>query len=148
MNYRTAMAGTPNRRFLWTLSRTTQLDDDFYQRLVERATQLGFPVSDLIRTCPLETDDLLHVSQSHRHSHHWRKSRAVAFMLCDSHAISILIRVSQLTTHSESIVGSTKVSSPRAPFTIKIPSYTRAAATDQEGLKGSPRKAASAAFFS
>lgn len=37
-NYQTAMVGTPDRRFLWILSRTTQLDDGLYQRLVERAT--------------------------------------------------------------------------------------------------------------
>ena len=47
--YRTAMVGTPDRRFLWILSRTPQLEDGIYQRLVEQAKQLGFPVSDLIR---------------------------------------------------------------------------------------------------
>ncbi len=46
--YRTAVVGTPDRRFLWILSRTPQLDDGIYQRLVEQAKQLGFPVSDLI----------------------------------------------------------------------------------------------------
>ena len=48
-DYRTALVGTPDRRFLWILSRTPQLDDAIYQRLVEHAEQLGFPVSDLIR---------------------------------------------------------------------------------------------------
>lgn len=47
--YRTAMVGTPDRRYLWILSRTPQLDDSTYQRLVERARQLGYPVSDLIK---------------------------------------------------------------------------------------------------
>jgi len=47
--YRTAMVGTPDRRFLWILSRTPQLDEATYRRLVERAQQLGYPVSDLIR---------------------------------------------------------------------------------------------------
>jgi apolipoprotein D and lipocalin family protein len=46
--YRTAMVGTPDRRYLWILSRTPQLEDSTYQRLVERARQLGYPVSDLI----------------------------------------------------------------------------------------------------
>ncbi len=46
--YRTAMVGTPDRRFLWILSRSPQLEEVTYQRLVERAKQLGFPVSDLI----------------------------------------------------------------------------------------------------
>ena len=47
--YRTAMVGTPDRRYLWILSRTPQLEDSTYQRLVERARQLRYPVSDLIK---------------------------------------------------------------------------------------------------
>jgi apolipoprotein D and lipocalin family protein len=47
--YRTAMVGTPDRRYLWILSRTPQLEDSTYQRLVERARQLGYPVSDFIK---------------------------------------------------------------------------------------------------
>ena len=47
--YRTSMVGTPDRRYLWILSQTPQLDDSTYQRLVERARQLGYPVSDLIK---------------------------------------------------------------------------------------------------
>lgn len=49
--YRTAMVGTPDRRYLWILSRSHQLDESTYQHLVEQAQQLGFPVSDLIRPC-------------------------------------------------------------------------------------------------
>jgi apolipoprotein D and lipocalin family protein len=48
-DYQTALVGTPDRRYLWILSRSPQLDDVTYQRLVEKAQQLGFPVSDLIR---------------------------------------------------------------------------------------------------
>lgn len=47
-DYRTSVVGTPDRRYLWVLARTPRLDDATYQRLVERARQLGFPVSDLI----------------------------------------------------------------------------------------------------
>ncbi len=47
-DYRISMVGTPDRRFLWILSRTPHIDDATYQRLVERARQLGFPVSNLI----------------------------------------------------------------------------------------------------
>ena len=47
--YRTAMVGTPDRRYLWILSRIPQLEDSTYQRLVERARQLGYPVPDLIK---------------------------------------------------------------------------------------------------
>jgi apolipoprotein D and lipocalin family protein len=46
--YRTAIVGTPDRQFLWILSRTPQLDEPTYRGLVERARQLGYPVSDLI----------------------------------------------------------------------------------------------------
>ncbi len=49
-DYRSAMVGTPDRRYLWILSRTPQLDDITYQHYVEQASQLGFPVSSLIRT--------------------------------------------------------------------------------------------------
>lgn len=48
-DYRTSMVGTPDRRYLWILSRSPHLDEPTYQRLVERARQLGFAVSDLIR---------------------------------------------------------------------------------------------------
>ena len=48
--YRTAMVGTPDRRYLWILSRTPQLEEPTYRRLVERAQDLGYSVSDLIRT--------------------------------------------------------------------------------------------------
>lgn len=46
--YRAALVGTPDRRYLWILSRAPQLDEASYRRLVERAQQLGYPVSDLI----------------------------------------------------------------------------------------------------
>lgn len=49
-DYRSAMVGTPDRRYLWILSRHPRLDDATYQQLVKQARQLGFPVSTLIRT--------------------------------------------------------------------------------------------------
>jgi|SRR5689334_16945334 len=49
-DYRTAMVGTPNRRYLWLLSRTPDIDEATYQRFILIAKQLGFQVSDLIRT--------------------------------------------------------------------------------------------------
>jgi apolipoprotein D and lipocalin family protein len=49
-DYRTSLVGTPDRRYLWILSRSPHLDESTYQHLVERARQLGFLVSDLIRT--------------------------------------------------------------------------------------------------
>ena len=49
LDYQTALVGTPDRRYLWMLSRSPQLDDATDQRMVGKAQQLGFPVSDLIR---------------------------------------------------------------------------------------------------
>lgn len=48
--YHTALIGTPDRRYLWILSRAPQLDEPTYHRLVEQAKRFGFPVSELIRT--------------------------------------------------------------------------------------------------
>jgi apolipoprotein D and lipocalin family protein len=48
-DYTVAMVGTPDRRYLWILSRTPQLNVTTYQQLVAKAEQLGFLVSDLIK---------------------------------------------------------------------------------------------------
>jgi apolipoprotein D and lipocalin family protein len=48
-DYRIAMVGTPDRRYLWILSRTPHLDEPAYQRLIAKARQLGFPVLNLIK---------------------------------------------------------------------------------------------------
>ncbi|MGQ0554562.1 MAG: lipocalin family protein [Nitrospiraceae bacterium] len=48
-NYQTALVGTPDRRYLWMLSRSPQLDEATDQRMVGKAQQLGFHVSGLIR---------------------------------------------------------------------------------------------------
>ncbi|MEO8341076.1 MAG: lipocalin family protein [Nitrospirota bacterium] len=47
--YRTAIVGTPDRRYLWILSRTPQLEEDTYRSLVERARQLGYSGLNLIK---------------------------------------------------------------------------------------------------
>ena len=47
--YRTVLVGTPDRRYLWILARTPQLDDGTYQRLVTLAQGLGYPIEHLIR---------------------------------------------------------------------------------------------------
>jgi apolipoprotein D and lipocalin family protein len=49
-DYRVAMVGTPDRRYLWFLSRTPRLDEPTYEHLVAKAQGLGFPVKDLVRT--------------------------------------------------------------------------------------------------
>ena len=48
-DYRVAVVGTPDRRYLWILSRTPRLDEPTYELLVAKALGLGFPVRDLIR---------------------------------------------------------------------------------------------------
>jgi apolipoprotein D and lipocalin family protein len=48
-DYQTALVGTPDRRYLWILSRSPRLDDCTYRQVVAKAQQLGFLVSELIR---------------------------------------------------------------------------------------------------
>ncbi|HSN03608.1 MAG TPA: lipocalin family protein [Nitrospira sp.] len=47
--YRTALVGTPDRRYLWILSRTPQMEEPAYRRLVELSRSVGYPVDDLVR---------------------------------------------------------------------------------------------------
>ncbi|MBK9306559.1 MAG: lipocalin family protein [Nitrospira sp.] len=49
-DYQVTMVGTPDRRYLWILSRTPNLDMTTYQGLITKAQNLGFPVSRLIKT--------------------------------------------------------------------------------------------------
>jgi apolipoprotein D and lipocalin family protein len=49
VEYRTALVGTPDRRYLWILARVPRLDDERYGQLVQRAKELGYPVERLIR---------------------------------------------------------------------------------------------------
>ncbi len=48
--YRWAVVGEPNRKYLWILSRTPELDREVYEQLVERAAKQGYDVSRLIVT--------------------------------------------------------------------------------------------------
>lgn len=48
-DYRTALVGTPDRRYLWILAREPRIDDDSYQKLVQLARSFGYPVERLIR---------------------------------------------------------------------------------------------------
>lgn len=47
--YRTALVGTPDRRYLWILARAPRIDDDNYRNLVQLARRFGYPVERLIR---------------------------------------------------------------------------------------------------
>ena len=48
--YTWAVVGTPNRQYLWILSRTPQMSATSYERAVEIARGNGFDVSRLLRT--------------------------------------------------------------------------------------------------
>jgi apolipoprotein D and lipocalin family protein len=49
-NYDYAVVGTPNRNYLWILSRTPQMDDKLYSQLIEYVKSKGFDVNKLTRT--------------------------------------------------------------------------------------------------
>jgi apolipoprotein D and lipocalin family protein len=49
-NYDYSIVGTPNRKYLWILSRTPQMDDKLYSKLIEYAKSNGFDVNKLIKT--------------------------------------------------------------------------------------------------
>jgi apolipoprotein D and lipocalin family protein len=49
-NYDYSIVGTPNRKYLWILSRTPQMDDKLYSILTEYAKSKGFDVNKLIKT--------------------------------------------------------------------------------------------------
>lgn len=47
--YQTALVGTPDRKYLWVLSRTPQLNETVYQAYVQTAKEQGYDVARLIR---------------------------------------------------------------------------------------------------
>ena len=49
-DYEYAVVGTPNRKYLWILSRTPQIDDKLFSQLIESARSKGFDVNNLIKT--------------------------------------------------------------------------------------------------
>ena len=49
-DYEYAVVGTPNRKYLWILSRTPQIDDKLFSQLIESAKSKGFDVNNLIKT--------------------------------------------------------------------------------------------------
>ena len=49
-NYEYAVVGTPDHKYLWILSRTSQMDQTLYSQLTEFAKSAGFKVENLIRT--------------------------------------------------------------------------------------------------
>jgi apolipoprotein D and lipocalin family protein len=49
-DYDYAVVGTPNRKYLWILSRTPQMDDELFSQLKESVKSKGFNVNNLIIT--------------------------------------------------------------------------------------------------
>jgi apolipoprotein D and lipocalin family protein len=49
-DYDYSVVGTPNRKYLWILSRTPQMDGKLYSQLIEYAKSKGFDVNKLIKT--------------------------------------------------------------------------------------------------
>ena len=49
-DYDYAVVGTPNRKYLWILSRTPQMDDELFSQLIESVKSKGFDVNNLIIT--------------------------------------------------------------------------------------------------
>jgi len=48
--YDYAVVGTPNREYLWVLSRTPQMDDKLFSQLLDSVKSKGFDVNNLIKT--------------------------------------------------------------------------------------------------
>lgn len=49
-HYQYAMVGQPDRKYLWLLSRTPQMDEATYQKHLAQAKAQGYDVSQIIRT--------------------------------------------------------------------------------------------------
>jgi len=54
-DYNYAVVGTPNRKYLWILSRTPQMDDRLFSQLIEFVKSKGFNVNNLIKTTHKES---------------------------------------------------------------------------------------------
>ena len=49
-DYEYAVVGTPNRKYLWILSRTPHMNDKVFSQLIESAKSQGFDVNNLMKT--------------------------------------------------------------------------------------------------
>ena len=49
-NYDYSVVGTPNRKYLWILSRTPQMNDNLYSQIIEYVKSKGFDANKLIKT--------------------------------------------------------------------------------------------------
>lgn len=49
-NYQYAVVGSPNREYLWILSRKPQMDDATYQQILRRLERMGYQPNKVVRT--------------------------------------------------------------------------------------------------
>jgi len=49
-DYSYAVVGAPDRKYLWILCRTPQMDEGLYQEIVKRCADKGFDVNKLVKT--------------------------------------------------------------------------------------------------
>lgn len=49
-DYEYAVVGHPERKYLWILSRSPEMGEDLYTRILERITRQGYDVTKLIKT--------------------------------------------------------------------------------------------------
>ena len=54
-DYDYAVVGTPNRKYLWILSRAPRMDDKLYSQLIESVKSKGFDANKLIKTSHKES---------------------------------------------------------------------------------------------
>ena len=47
--YSSGLVGSPDRRYLWVLSRTREISQERYSQLIGRARQLGFDINNLVK---------------------------------------------------------------------------------------------------
>jgi len=50
LDYRYALVGSPNRKYLWILNREPKMDETLFKTLVAQAKSLGFPTEKLVIT--------------------------------------------------------------------------------------------------
>jgi apolipoprotein D and lipocalin family protein len=49
-NYEYAVVGHPSRKYLWVLSRTPEMEESVYRKILERLEKQGYDTGRLIRT--------------------------------------------------------------------------------------------------
>ncbi len=47
--YQQVLIGSPSRKYLWILSKTKTMDESEYNKMIEKASQQGFKVEELVR---------------------------------------------------------------------------------------------------